>query len=243
MTGTATGNEREFRRVFDLQVAPIPLARPSRRQLLPTRYFGSEEAKFDAIAADVIERHLRGQPVLIGSRTIRNSELIAERLERLEVPVNLLNGKQDLEEAEAIARAGEVGAVTVATNMAGRGTDIRLAPASEGLGGLHVAAVERHESRRIDRQLAGRCARQGDPGSCQFFVSADDDLLRNHAPKLAKRMRRGGHERELRRDYSAEIEQLQKRVEAQQYQQRLELIREDERLTELLAKATGLAPA
>lgn len=244
MTGTATGNEHEFKKVFNLQVVPIPLARPSRRQVLPTQFFATEAAKYAAIVADVAARHAAGQPVLVGTRTIQQSEVLAEQLRHVGISVNLLNGKQDLAEAEAVARAGELRAVTVATNMAGRGTDIRLAKGVEELGGLHVAGVECHESPRVDRQLAGRCARQGDPGSCQFYVSADDELLQVHAPKFAEKMKRLADDRgRIAQDLSQGIRRLQQSIEIAQYQQRLQMIREDERLSDLLAKAAGVIPA
>ena len=189
MTGTASDSRREFRRHYGLPVLQIPLRKPRRRETLPTRFFTAAEAKFRAIVAEVVAIHRSGRPVLIGSRTIRNSELLAERLAAQGVPRELLNGKQDRAEAEIVARAGLHGVVTIATNMAGRGTDIVLGPGVAELGGMHVIGVECHESGRIDRQLLGRAGRQGDPGSGRFFISADDPLLVRYAPRLSSRMR------------------------------------------------------
>ena len=190
MTGTASGSRREFQRHFGLAVLQIPLRKPSRRETLASRFFVDAESKYRAVVAEVVAIHRAGRPVLIGSRTIRNSELLAERLAAEGVPLELLNGRQDRAEAEIIARAGHRGAVTIATNMAGRGTDIVLGPGVAELGGMHVIGVECHESGRIDRQLLGRAGRQGDPGSGRFFVSADDPLLVRFAPRLSKRMQR-----------------------------------------------------
>ena len=182
MTGTASGSRREFRRHFGLAVVQIPLRKPDRRETLPPRFFVDAEAKYRAIVAETAAMHRAGRPVLIGSRTIRNSELLAERLAAEGLPLEVLNGKQDRAEAEIIARAGLRGAVTIATNMAGRGTDIVLGPGVAELGGMHVIGVECHESGRIDRQLLGRAGRQGDPGSGRFFIAADDPLLVRFAP-------------------------------------------------------------
>jgi len=241
MTGTAMSARHEFRKFFELRVETIPLNRPSRRQMLPTRFFSTQEAKFAAIVEDVVIRHAQGQPILIGSRTIRNSQRIAELLSERGLPRNLLNGQQDLAEAETIARAGRRGTITVATNMAGRGTDIRLEPGVAEQGGLHVVGVERHESRRIDQQLAGRCARQGDPGTCQFFVSAEDDLIRLHAPRFAQWLRkRPGAGGEVYGNLSTKVDRLQRQLERRQALEREELLRDDERLNRLLAQAAGI---
>ncbi len=244
MTGTATGSEREFGELFDLEVVPIPLHRPCRREVLPTRFFGDELSKWRAIIEDVVRLHGRRQPVLIGTRTIRSSEWVAQQLAARGVTFRLLNGKQDEDEARIVARAGEIGAVTIATNMAGRGTDIRVPPEALELGGLHVIGSERHDSARIDRQLIGRTARQGNPGSGQFFVSADDDLIRLFAPKLQRRMQRlPSHQGELKASLEHEISRLQHQVEQERYRHRAAMMRHDkwhEELLEKLAKSEGV---
>ena len=189
MTGTASGSEREFWEFYRLGIVRIPLRQESRRVVLPPRFFPNEERKRLAIANEVARIHATRQPVLVGAPTIESSQLLAGKLEKLGVPYQLLNGVQDADEASVVARAGEVGAVTIATNMAGRGTDIKLGEDVKQLGGLHVIASEPDESARVDRQLMGRCARQGDPGSFQLFVSADDQLVTKCAPALAPRIR------------------------------------------------------
>lgn len=198
MTGTAQGAERELRDVYGLDVVVIPPHRPCRRTNLPIRICANLAAKEEAIIAEVERLHRLRRPVLIGTAAIEASERLARRLDERGIPYCLLNGKQDAAEAEIVARAGQLGAVTVATNMAGRGTDITLGPGVVELGGLHVIAGEPQESTRVDRQLVGRTARQGDPGSCQLFASADDPLFSRHAPGLASRIRRqAGEGREL----------------------------------------------
>jgi preprotein translocase subunit SecA len=149
----------------------------------------------------------------------------------------LLNGKQTADEAAVVARAGARGAITIATNMAGRGTDIRLGPEVAQLGGLHVVATQRHESERVDRQLIGRCARQGDPGSCQFFVCAEDRLIANHSPVLARQMRRlAGPDGEIHTDLSAQVRSVQAQVERAARLRRQEVAQYDDWLTELVAR-------
>ncbi len=188
MTGTAREAAPELRSSYALRTVTIPLNRPSRRSLLPDRVFATQDAKLAAASREIAARHAAGQPVLVGARTIENSEALAERLKPLGLPFRLLNAKQDAEEARIIERAGECGAVTIATNMAGRGAHIPVPEAAQRAGGLHVIGLERHEASRIDRQLLGRAARQGQPGSGQFFLSLEDDLLRRHAPEIASRL-------------------------------------------------------
>jgi preprotein translocase subunit SecA len=196
-------------------VETIPLRCPSRRQELPTRYFRDEGSKFRAVIEEAQAIHETGRPVLIGSRTIENSEAIAQRFRALGIPFQLLNGRQDAHEAEVIAAAGQHNAVTVATNMAGRGTDIVLGRGVAELGGLHVIGVERHESQRIDRQLLGRAARQGDPGSGRFFVAADDALLRRYCPELCQRMQSMEHrDGEVIGNLSRDVARVQALAEA-----------------------------
>lgn len=186
MTGTAWDARRELRQTYRLGVVPIPLNRPSQMRQLPMRVFVDVEAKFRAIAEEASQAHATGQPVLIGTRTIADSRAIAEELRRLQIDHQLLNGVQDAEESAIVAAAGVAGAVTIATNMAGRGTDIRIDEKARGAGGLYVIGTEPHRTRRIDRQLAGRCARQGEPGMCRFFAAADDEVIAEFDPRLAK---------------------------------------------------------
>ena len=234
MTGTATGHEAELYRVYGLPIVVIPLRKPSRRQQMPTRYFASVEQKWEAIVQEVVSRHRSGRPVLVGSRTIENSRLLAQRLQDAGVPFRLLNGVQDEDEASLVARAGEAKAVTIATNMAGRGTDIRLTGPTRAAGGLHVVAVERHDSRRIDRQLLGRAGRQGDPGSGQFFVAADDELLQRYSPSFARRLQ---HAVDDQHDwaYDRRVSRLQSVAERANFQRRREAMREELWLQEINA--------
>jgi preprotein translocase subunit SecA len=187
MTGTAASSAEEFEKVYKLEVVCIPTNKPMIRKDLPDIVYKNEKAKFRAIVKDIKERHEKGQPILIGTRSIEKNEYLAKLLETESLSCQVLNAKQHEKEAEIIAQAGRLGAITVATNMAGRGVDIILGgnPPEPGesekirsLGGLHVIGTERHEARRIDDQLRGRSGRQGDPGSSQFFLSLEDDLLR-----------------------------------------------------------------
>jgi preprotein translocase subunit SecA len=184
MTGTGMELASEFRDTFDLRTVRIPRHRPLGRRDLGTRVLRDEAAKWAALARRTEELHARGQPVLIGTRSVEASERASEALRARGVPHWVLNAKQDAAEAEVVAAAGQRGAVTVATNMAGRGTDIRLGDGVAELGGLHVILTEFHESRRVDRQLFGRTGRQGAPGSCEALVSLEDDLFHRFAPRL-----------------------------------------------------------
>jgi preprotein translocase subunit SecA len=188
MTGTAAEAAAELRESYSITTRIIPLNEPCRRLTLPDRVFVDRPAKLRAVAAEIAARHANDQPILVGTRTVANSEELAAVLGPSGLTFRLLNARQDAEEADIIARAGEPGAITIATNMAGRGAHIPLPPESERAGGLHVIGLERHESARIDRQLIGRAARQGQPGSAQFFLSLDDELLRRHAPAIAAKL-------------------------------------------------------
>ena len=178
MTGTAITEAEEFHKIYRLEVVPIPTNRPMVRLDEPDQIFRSEEAKFKAIADEIDERHRKGQPVLVGTVSIEKSERLSRLLEKRGVDHQVLNAKQHEREAEVVAGAGQPGAVTIATNMAGRGTDIVLGDGVSALGGLYIMGTERHESRRIDNQLRGRAGRQGDPGESRFFLSFEDDLMR-----------------------------------------------------------------
>ncbi|HBW36630.1 preprotein translocase subunit SecA [Desulfosporosinus sp. BICA1-9] len=178
MTGTAMTEEPEFRKIYKLDVVEIPTNRPMLRIDEPDIIYRTEEGKFLAVVDSVIERHAKGQPLLVGTVSVEKSEHLSTLLSRRGVPHQVLNAKFHEKEAEIVAQAGQGGMVTIATNMAGRGTDIILGEGVSDLGGLHIIGTERHESRRIDNQLRGRAGRQGDPGSTQFFISLEDDLMR-----------------------------------------------------------------
>lgn len=222
MTGTAIDSKAELRNVYQLNVTVIPTHKPCIRTVHPSRFFAGEDAKWEAIAESVSRIHEIGQPVLIGTRTIDKSEQIAARLRGLDF--QLLNGKQDADEAHMIAGAGKIGAIMIATNMAGRGTDIKLGQGVAKLGGIHVIVSEPHDSARVDRQLIGRASRQGDPGSCQTFVSAEDNLIVQHAPWMARYIRKlAGTNQEVAADLSREIAKLQKSVERKSAAKRREM--------------------
>jgi len=190
MTGTAWESRREFKSVYHVRVVRIPTNKPLRRYWLPDKFFRTEEEKWDAIVKDIAERHARGQPLLIGTRSIAKSELLSERLKAMNIPHNVLNARNHAKEAEIIATAGQKGNVTISTSMAGRGTDIKLGPGVVELGGLHIIGTERHELRRLDKQLGGRCGRQGDPGSVQYYASLEDDVLRVIPEKKLERLKK-----------------------------------------------------
>ncbi|MGD0015984.1 MAG: preprotein translocase subunit SecA [Verrucomicrobiia bacterium] len=178
MTGTAETEATEFQNIYKLGVVVVPTNKPCVRLDENDRIYKTRREKYNAIIDEIAERHAKGQPLLVGTVNVDSSEVLARMLQRRGVPHNVLNAKYHQREAEIIARAGQFGGVTIATNMAGRGTDIKLGPGVPEVGGLHVIGSERHEARRIDRQLRGRCARQGDPGGSRFYVSLEDDLMR-----------------------------------------------------------------
>ncbi len=182
MTGTAATDAEEFHEIYGLDVLVIPTHRPMVRDDAPDLVYRTQREKFRAVVDEVASQHEEGRPVLVGTVSIEDSELLSDLLGRRGIAHEVLNAKQHQREAAIIARAGQRGAVTIATNMAGRGTDIRLGDGVAGLGGLHIIGTERHESRRVDNQLRGRSGRQGDPGSSRFFVSFDDDIMRRFAP-------------------------------------------------------------
>jgi preprotein translocase subunit SecA len=178
LTGTAKTEEDEFRKIYGMDVVVVPTNRPMIRKDLPDVVYRSEKGKFKAVVDEIVARHRTGQPLLVGTISIEKSEMLSDMLKKRGIPHDVLNAKQHEREAEIVAQAGRKGAVTIATNMAGRGTDIILEEGVAELGGLHIIGTERHEARRIDNQLRGRSGRQGDPGSSQFFISLEDDLMR-----------------------------------------------------------------
>lgn len=217
MTGTAETEAAEFHQIYKLDVIVVPTNRPCIRKDENDSIFKTKREKFNAILEDVAERHARKQPVLLGTISVEDSEILSRMLKMRNIPHNVLNAKNHQHEAEIVARAGQPGAVTVATNMAGRGTDIKLAPGVAELGGLHVIGSSRHDSRRIDRQLRGRCSRQGDPGSSKFYVSLEDNLMRLFgSDRIVKIFERFGLEEgdELQHPWlNKSIETAQRRVE------------------------------
>ncbi len=221
MTGTAETEASEFHQIYKLDVIVIPTNRPCIRKDDNDSIFKTKREKFNAILDDVAERHAKGQPVLLGTISVDDSEKLSRMLKIRNIPHNVLNAKNHQHEAEIVARAGQVGAVTVATNMAGRGTDIKLGEGVHALGGLHVIGSSRHDSRRIDRQLRGRCSRQGDPGSSKFYVSLEDDLMRLFGgDRIVKIFDRFGLKEgdELQHPWlDRSIETAQKRVEQQHF--------------------------
>ena len=221
MTGTAETEAREFKDIYKLGVVSIPTNKPVMRVDGNDQIYRTQREKFKAIIADVAERHAKGQPILLGTMTVDTSEILSRMLKLAHIPHEVLNAKNHAREAEIVSLAGQKGAVTIATNMAGRGTDIKLGEGVRELGGLHVLGSERHESRRIDRQLRGRCSRQGDPGSSQFFISLEDQLMRLFgSQKLSGIMLRlGMKEGEVmeHRWLNKSVETAQRRVEQQHY--------------------------
>jgi preprotein translocase subunit SecA len=222
MTGTAETEANEFHDVYKLDVAVIPTNRPCVRKDLNDYIYKTRREKFNAVVKEIVTAHARQQPVLVGTVSVEQSEVLSRMLKREKVPHAVLNAKYHMQEAEIVARAGQPGAVTISTNMAGRGTDIKLGPGVSEVGGLYVIGTERHESRRIDRQLRGRCARQGDPGLSRFYVSFEDDLMRNFgaADRMTKMMERFGLEegQELEHPWlNKSVETAQKRVEQRNY--------------------------
>jgi preprotein translocase subunit SecA len=287
MTGTGAQNFWEIRRVYKIWVVCVPTNRPCVRVHMPDRVFPTEEAKFDAIAEEIKRLHTLGRPVLVGTRSVEKSELLGKKLVAAGIPHQVLNARPDIadREADIVAQAGRLGAVTIATNMAGRGTDILLGGNPEALawsllkdkfpskrdvpeevwkqaiaeirtrenmveesrkvadtGGLHVLGTERHEASRIDRQLQGRSARQGDPGSCQFFLALDDELLEGLGPRRQESMKqkgkRGGSGWE---GYQSEFMRAQRRLEKRHYRQRVDLMIYERNRQEIL-KDLGADP-
>ena len=236
MTGTAKTEEEEFRNIYNMYVVEVPTNVPVIRRDEPDLMFITLKAKFNALANDVLERYKKGQPVLIGTVAVETSELISELLSKRHIPHNVLNAKNHEREAEIIANAGQKGSITIATNMAGRGTDIKLGEGVKELGGLAVIGSERHESRRIDNQLRGRSGRQGDPGYTRFYLSTEDDLLRRFGSDRYKGMlsylvvdKNTKEENALEsKMFSKFVENAQKKVEGSNFDSRKTVLEYDE---------------
>ena len=229
MTGTGKTEEEEFRNIYNMFVTTIPTNRPIQRIDAPDYIYSNMEAKFNAVAQEVKERYDKGQPVLLGTVSIETSELVSKLLYRYGVPHKVLNAKQNESEAEIIKQAGQRGSVTIATNMAGRGTDIKLGEGVRELGGLAVIGTERHESRRIDNQLRGRSGRQGDPGYSRFYLSLEDELMvRFGADRLQKIMGKDDDTPLESRMVSRSVESAQKRVEGNNYDSRKQVLQYDD---------------
>jgi preprotein translocase subunit SecA len=222
MTGTAETEAQEFHDIYHLGVLVIPTNRPSKRQDAHDTVYKTRREKWDAVVREIVEVHNQGRPILVGTISVDASEHLSRLLKKTGIPHSVLNAKYHQQEAEIVGRAGQRGAVTIATNMAGRGTDIKLGEGVAEIGGLHVVGTERHESRRIDRQLRGRCARQGDPGSSHFFLSLEDDLMRLFgSDRIIRYMEKMGLEEGQELEHpllNKSIGQAQKRVEQHNFQ-------------------------
>ncbi|MBO9607988.1 MAG: preprotein translocase subunit SecA [Paenibacillaceae bacterium] len=232
MTGTAKTEEEEFKKIYGLEVIVVPTNRPMIRTDMPDIVYKTENSKFRAVVDVIVERHKNNQPVLVGTVSIENSERVSEMLKKKGISHKVLNAKFHAEEAQIVALAGQPGAVTIATNMAGRGTDILLGEGVPALGGLHIIGTERHESRRIDNQLRGRAGRQGDPGSSQFYISLEDELMRRFgADNIMGMMERLGFEEDQpieSRLITKAIESAQKRVEGNNFDVRRVVLQYDD---------------
>ncbi len=228
MTGTAKTEEEEFRNIYNMYVIQIPTNRPVIRQDLPDLLYSSEKGKYQAVVEVIKEIHKTGQPILVGTVSVENNEKLSAMLKKEGLKHEVLNATNQAREAEIIAKAGEKGAITIATNMAGRGTDIKLGEGVKELGGLYVIGTERHESRRIDNQLRGRSGRQGDPGTSQFFVSFEDDLMRRFGTDRIKSMVEAlgltGTQSIRSKRFSKSMEQAQRKVEGNNFDNRKNLL-------------------
>jgi preprotein translocase subunit SecA len=232
MTGTAETEAAEFFDIYKLGVLTIPTNKPNIRKDGHDSVYKTRREKFSAVAAEIKTLHAQGRPILVGTVSVETSEMLSRMLKKEGLIHSVLNAKYHQQEAEIVSRAGQRGSITIATNMAGRGTDIKLSPGVPEVGGLHVLGTERHESRRIDRQLRGRCSRQGDPGSSHFFISLEDDLMRLFgSDRIVKLMEKMGLEegQELTHPLlNRSIQQAQKRVEGHNFQQRKRTLEYDD---------------
>lgn len=221
MTGTAASATFEFRKIYKKPVVRIPTNKPVIRQELPPRVFGTSEEKWKAVVREVVEVHSQGRPILIGTKSIDRSEHLSKLLTEAKIEHEVLNANEIEREASIVSEAGRVGKVTVATNMAGRGTDIKLDEGVAAKGGLHVIGTELHDSARVDRQLFGRAGRQGDPGSAQQFLALDDEvILTAHGEKTAERMKRLGRGAGELSQYAAMLRRAQRKVERKHFRDR-----------------------
>lgn len=237
MTGTAKTEEEEFREIYNMQVIQIPTNQPVVRDDRPDLLYPNLNSKFHAVVKDIKERYRKGQPVLVGTVAVETSELLSNMLDKEKVPHEVLNAKNHFKEAEIILNAGQKGAVTIATNMAGRGTDIKLGLGVAELGGLAVIGTERHESRRIDNQLRGRSGRQGDPGVSQFYLSLEDDLMKRFGSERIKafmeRMNLDEEDQVIQsKMLTKQVESAQKRVEGNNYDTRKNVLQYDDVMRE-----------
>ena len=237
MTGTAKTEEEEFREIYNIEVIQIPTNRPVIREDHADLLYPTLESKFHAVVRDIKERHRKGQPILVGTVAVETSELLSNLLDREKVPHEVLNAKNHFKEAEIIMNAGQKGSVTIATNMAGRGTDIKLGLGVVELGGLAVIGTERHESRRIDNQLRGRSGRQGDPGVSQFYLSLEDDLMKRFGSERIKafldRMKVEDEDAVIQsKMLTRQVESAQKRVEGNNYDTRKNVLQYDDVMRE-----------
>ena len=237
MTGTAKTEQEEFREIYNMEVISVPTNKPVIRVDSPDVLYPTLDAKFNAVVKDIKARHEKGQPMLIGTVAIESSERLSKQLDEAKIPHTVLNAKNHFKEAEIIMNAGQRGAVTIATNMAGRGTDIKLGPGVTELGGLAVIGTERHESRRIDNQLRGRSGRQGDPGSTQFYLSLEDDLMKRFGSDRIKamldRFKVADDDQVIQsRMISRQVESAQKRVEGNNYDTRKNTLQYDDVMRE-----------
>ena len=237
MTGTAKTEQEEFREIYNMEVISVPTNKPVIRVDAPDVLYPTLDAKFNAVVEDIKARHEKGQPMLIGTVAIESSERLSKQLDEAKISHTVLNAKNHFKEAEIIMNAGQRGAVTIATNMAGRGTDIKLGPGVTELGGLAVIGTERHESRRIDNQLRGRSGRQGDPGSTQFYLSLEDDLMKRFGSDRIKamldRFKVADDDQVIQsRMISRQVESAQKRVEGNNYDTRKNTLQYDDVMRE-----------
>ena len=237
MTGTAKTEQEEFREIYNMEVISVPTNKPVIRVDSPDVLYPTLDAKFNAVVDDIKKRHKKGQPILVGTVAIESSERLSKQLDDEKIPHTVLNAKNHFKEAEIIMNAGQRGAVTIATNMAGRGTDIKLGPGVTELGGLAVIGTERHESRRIDNQLRGRSGRQGDPGSTQFYLSLEDDLMKRFGSERIKamldRFKVADDDQVIQsRMISRQVESAQKRVEGNNYDTRKNTLQYDDVMRE-----------
>lgn len=232
MTGTAKTEKEEFREIYNMEVVTIPTNRPILREDRPDLLYPTLESKFKAVVEDIKERHATGQPVLVGTVAVETSELLSQMLDQAGIPHAVLNAKNHAKEAEIVVNAGQRGAETIATNMAGRGTDIKLGPGVREIGGLAVIGTERHESRRIDNQLRGRSGRQGDPGVTQFYLSLEDDLMLRFGSERIKHfyetMNISDDTVIQSKMITRQVESAQKRVEGNNYDTRKQVLQYDD---------------